>query len=108
MSMTATACRTSPSGCTGTRTARRNWACRGQGMAGEEGGGLGRRGLVGTGGDRRFGEGARDWLSDNVPRQPRPPQDAAMREFDLAWQRRQYEGGWAGVSWPAEYGGRGL
>lgn len=24
-----------------------------------------------------------------------------------AWQRRLYEGGWAGVAWPKEYGGRG-
>ena len=31
-----------------------------------------------------------------------------MRAFDLAWQRRQYEGGWAGVSWPKEFGGLGL
>jgi alkylation response protein AidB-like acyl-CoA dehydrogenase len=33
---------------------------------------------------------------------------AAMREFDLAWQRTQYEGGWAGIAWPREYGGRGM
>ena len=26
-----------------------------------------------------------------------------MRDFDLPWQRKQYEGGWAGVSWPQEY-----
>jgi alkylation response protein AidB-like acyl-CoA dehydrogenase len=31
-----------------------------------------------------------------------------MREYDLAWQRTQWEGGWAGISWPKEYGGRGL
>ena len=31
-----------------------------------------------------------------------------MREFDLEWQRRQWAGGWAGVSWPVEYQGRGL
>ena len=30
-----------------------------------------------------------------------------MRDFDLAWQRKQYDGGWAGISWPREYGGRG-
>jgi len=24
-----------------------------------------------------------------------------------AWQRKLYEGGWAAVSWPKEYGGRG-
>jgi alkylation response protein AidB-like acyl-CoA dehydrogenase len=32
---------------------------------------------------------------------------AAMRAFDLAWQRTQFEGGWAGIAWPREYGGRG-
>ena len=31
-----------------------------------------------------------------------------MREYDLAWQRTQWEGGWAGIAWPKEYGGRGL
>src|SRR5437016_1189352 len=30
-----------------------------------------------------------------------------MREFDLAWQQTQWKGGWAGISWPKEYGGRG-
>ncbi len=28
--------------------------------------------------------------------------------FDMAWQAEQYEGGWAGLSWPEEYGGRAL
>lgn len=57
---------------------------------------------------RQFRAECRDWLRDNVPRGPVPDHGAALREFDLAWQRRQYEGGWAGVSWPADYGGRGL
>jgi alkylation response protein AidB-like acyl-CoA dehydrogenase len=26
----------------------------------------------------------------------------------LAWQRTLYDGGWAGITWPKEYGGRGL
>ena len=56
----------------------------------------------------RFREACRDWLSDNIPREPRPHDGVAMRDFDLAWQNRQYLGGWAGVSWPAAYGGRGL
>lgn len=51
---------------------------------------------------------AREWLRSNVPRSQRPTDGDAMREFDLDWQRTQYEGGWAGVSWPSEYGGRGL
>ncbi len=28
-------------------------------------------------------------------------------EFLKKWQRKMYEAGWAGVSWPKEYGGRG-
>jgi len=55
-----------------------------------------------------FRAGCRDWLADNVPRGPLPMEGQALREFDLAWQRRQYEGGWAGVAWPKDYGGRGL
>lgn len=50
----------------------------------------------------------RDWLQDNAPTAKRPPDGLALRDYDLAWQRTQYEGGWAGVSWPKEYGGRGL
>ena len=54
-----------------------------------------------------FREECRDWLSRHVPRDERPPEGEAMREFDLAWQRRQFEGGWAGISWPKAFGGRG-
>ncbi len=51
----------------------------------------------------------REWLHANLPREPRPPStSAAARDFDLAWQHKLWEGGWAGVSWPLEYGGRGL
>ena len=56
---------------------------------------------------QRFRAECRDWLADNVPREKRPPEGTAMREFDLAWQRRQFEGGWAGLAWPRDYGGRG-
>ena len=55
----------------------------------------------------RFRQECRDWLATNVPRQPRPLEGAAMRDYDLAWQRRQYDGGWAGISWPKACGGRG-
>ena len=54
-----------------------------------------------------FRSECRDWLVDNVPREPRPPEGPEMRQFDCAWQQRQYAGGWAGISWPKEYGGRG-
>jgi alkylation response protein AidB-like acyl-CoA dehydrogenase len=57
---------------------------------------------------REFRRTAREWLAANVPSQPRPSDGDAMRDFDIAWQRRQFEGGWAGIDWPTEYGGRGL
>jgi alkylation response protein AidB-like acyl-CoA dehydrogenase len=58
--------------------------------------------------DAEFRARVRDWLHDHVPRERRPTERRAGRAFDLAWQRTQYDGGYAGVSWPAEYGGGGL
>jgi alkylation response protein AidB-like acyl-CoA dehydrogenase len=58
--------------------------------------------------ERAFRDEVRTWLRENVPRQPRPLDGPEARAFDLGWQARQYEGGWAGISWPKEYGGRGL
>jgi len=60
-----------------------------------------------------FRQELRTWLKANVP-----PEAHALRHLqpqaspeDLAslkaWQKKVYEGGWAGVSWPKEYGGRG-
>ena len=41
--------------------------------------------------DAAFRARVRDWLHDNVPREPRPTGDRrAGRAFDLAWQRTQY------------------
>lgn len=57
--------------------------------------------------ERLFREEVRDWLEENVPKQPRPVDGPASAEFDRAWMRRQYDGGWAGIAWPKEYGGRG-
>lgn len=58
---------------------------------------------------RDFREEARAWLASNVPREPRPA-DAGThtRDFDKAWHAAQFAGGWAGIDWPKEYGGRGL
>jgi alkylation response protein AidB-like acyl-CoA dehydrogenase len=58
--------------------------------------------------DEEFRARARDWLASNVPAEPQPADGPALREFDLAWQRRQFEGGWAGISWPVKSGGLGL
>ena len=58
--------------------------------------------------EERFRDSARAWIAANKPKQPPAENDiAARREFDLAWQRRMFDAGWAGISWPREYGGRG-
>jgi alkylation response protein AidB-like acyl-CoA dehydrogenase len=58
--------------------------------------------------DRDFREDARAWLHCNIPKERRPHSGPELRAFDTAWQRKQFEAGWAGVSWPKEYGGLGL
>ncbi|MBW8814216.1 MAG: acyl-CoA dehydrogenase family protein [Caulobacterales bacterium] len=55
-----------------------------------------------------FREALRAWLAANVPTERRPHDLAAAAAFDRAWQRQLFEGGWAGLNWPVEYGGRGL
>jgi alkylation response protein AidB-like acyl-CoA dehydrogenase len=58
--------------------------------------------------EQAFRGEVREWLNTNVPRVKRPLMGAAMREFDLEWQRRKFDGGWGAISWPKEYGGSGL
>jgi alkylation response protein AidB-like acyl-CoA dehydrogenase len=58
--------------------------------------------------DSAFRDEVRTWLAEHAPKERRPKGSMAMREFDLAWQRQQYEAGWAGIAWPVEFGGRGL
>jgi alkylation response protein AidB-like acyl-CoA dehydrogenase len=57
--------------------------------------------------EQAFRAEVRAWLEAHRPRAQRPYAGQAMREFDLAWQRAQYDAGWAGVSWPRAFGGRG-
>jgi alkylation response protein AidB-like acyl-CoA dehydrogenase len=54
----------------------------------------------------------RAWLEENLPEGWLDP-DVAMEgeereRFDREWTRKLVEGGWTCVSWPEEYGGRGL
>ena len=58
--------------------------------------------------EEEFRQDLRGWLRKNVPKTRRPLQGVALRDYDLDWQRRQYAGGWAGISWPRAYGGLGL
>jgi alkylation response protein AidB-like acyl-CoA dehydrogenase len=55
-----------------------------------------------------FRRRARAWIEENKPANPPAENDLhARREFDLAWQRKMYQAGWAGISWPRQYDGRG-
>jgi alkylation response protein AidB-like acyl-CoA dehydrogenase len=56
--------------------------------------------------EESFRDELRSWLGDNPPG-PEPDGDLAGFEFRRDWQRRMHAAGWAGVSWPQEYGGRG-
>jgi len=58
--------------------------------------------------DRDFRARAREWLQANVPKGPRPAGGHTASQFDRDWQRKLHDHGWAGVSWPKEYGGLGL
>ncbi|MCG3772681.1 MAG: putative acyl-CoA dehydrogenase FadE17 [Nitrosomonadaceae bacterium] len=58
--------------------------------------------------DNEFREQVRSWLAENKPTERRPRALSEMREFDLAWQRLQYDAGWAGIGWPSAFGGRDL
>ncbi|GFE79776.1 acyl-CoA dehydrogenase [Steroidobacter agaridevorans] len=55
-----------------------------------------------------FRREARAWLEANAPREPSPEDGPESRDYVLAWQRKQAQGGWAGINWPKEVGGRGL
>src|SRR5690606_10776520 len=64
--------------------------------------------LAHTPADEAFRAELRAWLADHAP--PPPPSEVgpALRARDLAWQRSLHAAGYAGITWPREYGGRGL
>ena len=53
-----------------------------------------------------FRDEFRAWLGENPPGEPPGTADGHFA-WARTWQRRLHEGGWAGVHWPVEYGGRG-
>jgi alkylation response protein AidB-like acyl-CoA dehydrogenase len=61
--------------------------------------------------EAEFRAGLREWLRANLPADwsERDPH-VGRWDFDFArdWTRRLYQAGYAGLSWPTEYGGRGL
>jgi len=56
--------------------------------------------------EQAFRDELRAWLAENEPG-PAPAEEGANWRWRRDWHRRLQEGGWAGVHWPREYGGRG-
>ncbi|MGZ4201792.1 MAG: acyl-CoA dehydrogenase family protein, partial [Thermoleophilaceae bacterium] len=56
--------------------------------------------------EQAFRDELRDWLERNHPG-AEPAGDEAVFPFRREWQRKLNEAGYAGLSWPKEYGGRG-
>ncbi len=63
-----------------------------------------------------FRHEARSWLRANAKERDPGQLSVSHSFFDFddvfvtegkAWQRRLFDGGWAGITWPVEYGGRG-
>lgn len=61
--------------------------------------------------EQEFRDEVRSWLRANVPAdwesQRSRKEMAGHFAFLREWQKRVYDAGWAGISWPKEYGGRG-
>jgi alkylation response protein AidB-like acyl-CoA dehydrogenase len=63
--------------------------------------------LTDTEAEAAFRAEARAWLTANKPREPLPSGNTASGfVVNRDWERRLFDGGWAVVSWPKEYGGR--
>jgi alkylation response protein AidB-like acyl-CoA dehydrogenase len=56
--------------------------------------------------EQEFADELRAWLEQNHPGEE-PSGDEAAFEFRRDWQRKLHEAGYAGLSWPNEFGGRG-
>jgi alkylation response protein AidB-like acyl-CoA dehydrogenase len=57
--------------------------------------------------ERAFRDEVRSWLAE---KHPGPEPEGGLEQvmdFRREWQRKLHDGGWAGIAWPQEYGGRG-
>ena len=59
--------------------------------------------------ETKFRDELRAWLKANLPTKMVKTADNTTDYYKYLadWQQKLYDGGWAGVSWPKEYGGRG-
>ena len=56
--------------------------------------------------EQAFRDELREWVGENHPGEE-PAGDEAGFEFRKEWQRKLHAAGYAGLSWPEEYGGKG-
>ena len=64
--------------------------------------------LADTPDEASFRQQLRNWLREHVPPEPPPDLLPERHHFLRAWHRSLHDGGWTGISWPTQYGGRGL
>ncbi|HEY6394371.1 MAG TPA: acyl-CoA dehydrogenase family protein [Candidatus Binataceae bacterium] len=63
--------------------------------------------------DEVFRQELRAWLEKNAPRNITSELDSFAEEDDaewrqrVSWYRKLHSGGWVGIDWPKQYGGRG-
>jgi alkylation response protein AidB-like acyl-CoA dehydrogenase len=57
--------------------------------------------------EEAFRDDLRAWLEANHPGEAPDDDDARAFQFRRRWQGKLHEAGWAGISWPKDYGGRG-
>lgn len=62
--------------------------------------------------EKQFRDEFRAWLAANVPEEWKGGAAGSEDRGEYVkylrdWQRKLYDGGWAGISWPKEFGGRG-
>ncbi|MEV6754868.1 acyl-CoA dehydrogenase [Streptomyces sp. NPDC051214] len=60
--------------------------------------------------EESFRAGLREWLDRTLPQLPPRPDPLdwpGRRAYDMGWQRRLYDAGYAGLHWPVDAGGRG-
>jgi alkylation response protein AidB-like acyl-CoA dehydrogenase len=62
--------------------------------------------------EEKFRAELRAWLADALPQGWgetvfEPHDEEARALFRLDWERKLHAGGWSGINWPKQYGGRG-
>lgn len=63
--------------------------------------------------EEQFRTELQTWLHEHLPegwlegKRSLPTDEREREQFLRDWQRTLYEGGWAGIHWPKQYGGRG-